>query len=410
MSETARPAANGKGNFFAVDRRTFAGVCGLGMNPAVAYVVLARFSGRDNETTAASVNAIEKHTGISRGRARDALQGLCDHGYVQVLQSGTKPRYQLLPFAEIPGAAPPPMTAEQRQVYDRIKGGDWQLPQTLCKHRNALVKLGWVQKMPGCGFAVREDVELLYTPRSCWLPNNVVDGAAQEDPPLELIRQAQDVMALRLFVDFYYEQLLTEHGGIARNVIWQKWERERIGAQGEHVVWGFHSARSWMSWGSDATDPHRREQLTPVEKQKAEGEAVDFFPRLNNLVRLGLVQWVPYLFEGEGPEAEAIHPYCFNGEHVERELATACRDAASALLREDQQEDAEAKGMRLAPLKAHLLNVQMFSIARLRYRPRTALTSAWWAKLNQTCDGHRMAYEALAARATGMYPVVKTGT
>lgn len=398
VNASGKSPAGGQGNFFAVDRRTFARVCTLGINPAVAYVVLARFSGRNNETTDASVHAIEKYTGISRGRARDALQLLVDHGYVQPLQSGTRPRYQLVPFAEVPGAAPPQMSHDQRQVYDRIKAGDWKVPLALCKHRNALVKMGWVQKLPGCGFEVRADAELLYTSRYCWLPNALVDGANKEPPPLELVRQTQDVMTLRLLVDLYYEQLLTEHGGIARSVIYQQWERVQVGAQGAHVVWGFHGASGFVCWGNEATDPHRREQLTPEEVARGAGPAVDFFPRLNILVRLGLVQWVPHLFESKRAEAEVLHSYGYHAEPVEHALAIACHAAAKALLREDQQLEASDKGLWLAPLKAHLADAQMFSVARLRYRPRTALTSAWWAKLNQTCDGYRLAYEALSSK------------
>ena len=38
--------------FFAVDRRTWARVCGLGLNRAVAYLVLARGTGKSNQETA----------------------------------------------------------------------------------------------------------------------------------------------------------------------------------------------------------------------------------------------------------------------------------------------------------------------------------------------------------------------
>jgi hypothetical protein len=69
------------GDFFAIDRRTWARVCGLGMNPAVAYLVLARFTGKTNRTTAASVHAIETYTSISRGRARVAIDKLIQCGW-----------------------------------------------------------------------------------------------------------------------------------------------------------------------------------------------------------------------------------------------------------------------------------------------------------------------------------------
>src|SRR4051794_36430469 len=63
-----------RGGFFAIDRRAWAEACAAGMNAAVAYLVLARGTSRDNRTTAWSVQAVEKYTSISRGRAQQALE------------------------------------------------------------------------------------------------------------------------------------------------------------------------------------------------------------------------------------------------------------------------------------------------------------------------------------------------
>lgn len=45
--------------FSHIDRRTWAAVCGLGMNPAVAY--LACGTGRDNRTTAWCAQAVAQY-------------------------------------------------------------------------------------------------------------------------------------------------------------------------------------------------------------------------------------------------------------------------------------------------------------------------------------------------------------
>ena len=86
------------GNFFAVDRSAWAAVCGKGMNPATAYLVLACFSGRDNRTTSASVNAVEQYTGIARGRARQAIDALISIGRVRQRRGGTRPQYAIDPY------------------------------------------------------------------------------------------------------------------------------------------------------------------------------------------------------------------------------------------------------------------------------------------------------------------------
>src|SRR5262245_49086417 len=96
------PPTSGRGHFFAIDRRTWELVCALGMGPAVAYLLLARFSARNNRTTLASVQAVEKYTGIARSRARTAIMKLVDADIVQQRRGGTRPKYHLLPYEQIP--------------------------------------------------------------------------------------------------------------------------------------------------------------------------------------------------------------------------------------------------------------------------------------------------------------------
>ena len=100
-------ADNGKGaGFFAVDRRTWARVCGLGLNSAVAYLILARGTGKSNQESAWSVQAIETYTGISRSRARAAISELLNDGAVRKLRDGTRPKYELAPWHVIAGTDP----------------------------------------------------------------------------------------------------------------------------------------------------------------------------------------------------------------------------------------------------------------------------------------------------------------
>src|SRR5262249_25095645 len=82
---SALPSGKGHGNFFAVDRRCFAEAADVGLNAAVAYLVMARFSLRDNRTQRASTKAVETHTSISRQRAKDAIARLEQRGLVSPL-------------------------------------------------------------------------------------------------------------------------------------------------------------------------------------------------------------------------------------------------------------------------------------------------------------------------------------
>jgi hypothetical protein len=61
---------------FSIDRGTFRCAAVGGLNSAIAHIVMARGTGRDNCTTQWSVNAIERRTGISRLNADKAVKDL----------------------------------------------------------------------------------------------------------------------------------------------------------------------------------------------------------------------------------------------------------------------------------------------------------------------------------------------
>jgi hypothetical protein len=108
------------GGFFAVDRRTWAKVCEPGMmNEAVAYIVQARGTGRDNRTTTWSVESIERYTGISRHKAAAAIKNLQTKGFTRLLRGGTKPKYELVP---LPSTDPRPALDYYEQLaFDRVQ-------------------------------------------------------------------------------------------------------------------------------------------------------------------------------------------------------------------------------------------------------------------------------------------------
>ena len=307
------------GNFFAVNQQTWGRVCDLGLNPAVAYLVLARGSDAANRFTNWSINAVETHTGISRGRAKAAVETLIRNRVVRLKKKkGTLPRYELAPWS-----APNKISAA-----DRI-----------------------------------------------WLPNALVTGAADEVTPLERLRQTQDIDTLRLLVESYHGQNLREDGGISRRFVYHNYDRLPVGQRGEYEVWGFRPKENYVCW--EGFTKHHMRQTGP---QKDQGE--DFFRRQIQLTDLGLWEWVPHLFESEDLESEVIHPYGTGGStEIEDRLGAAAHAAGRALLTTGQQDWAENEGLRLVPVLRHIAQVTMVGIARLRYRPHTTLTAAWWADL-----------------------------
>jgi hypothetical protein len=280
-----------------------------------------------------------------------------------------------------------PSKAEKRWAYGS--------PRTIARE---LVRKGWARELGNNHFEpIPYNTEAAEQPDWIWLPNELVTGAVGEVPPVELIRQAQDVMMLRLLVDLYHAQNLRDDGGIGRGIIWQSYERFEAGRQAQFTVWGFRYKTGWVTW----TGPvlcHRRETLTEQEIASGKNAAVDYFRRERRLVDLGLIEWVPTLVEGEDLEGEIIHPYGMTKSvSLEDRLGLAAYNAARSMLTDRQREWASEQNLWLAPVPRHMANVQMIGIARLRYRPKTRKTAAWWADLQTKGEGFLWKYETLVA-------------
>jgi hypothetical protein len=347
----AGSAGSGRGHFFSITQPAWWAACELGLNPAVALLVLARFSGPDNLSTSASVNAIEKYTGIARSRARKAIEALIGDGLARNdSDNANRPRYALLSPAPVP---PPPARRGQSQP-----------------------------KPPS-----QEGVRI-------WLPNSTVTGAAGETPPVERLRQAQDPLLLRLFVDLYSAQNLRDDGGISRQVYWSKYERNHVWNYAEFSFWKFAEPKLWV---------RRNPITTPHYTKEAEGPAQDLFARLALLERLNLLDLVPTLHESDDSDGEPFLSFDWreSGLEPERRVWLASQRAAQAALPEHLYAPLGRSGAVVLGVPKHLGNVSLVGMYRLRYRPRTALTSAWFRKLRARSEEWERAYLDLAARANG---------
>jgi hypothetical protein len=302
-----RPTTVAHDGFFAVGRDTFINATALGINPATAFLVLARGSQRDNSSTSWSAQATSTRVGMRWSTAKAAITRLQSAGLVDLDDDSplTRPRYSL------------------------AKEGDL-----------------------------------------IWLPNALVDGVGNEIAPVTKMRESQDPMLLRLLIELYGEQNLREDGGISPKVIWQAYDRELMADRRSFKVWQFTLRVRQAAWGT-VTSPHR---------QDGEHPGGELWRRFTVLEQLGLIEWVPYLFEG--PDGEPLHALHLGGNDLERELYRACTAAAERRLNDWQLERAESSNSPLVPVSAHMEQVTMIGIVRLRYRPDTRLTAAWWADFN----------------------------
>lgn len=338
--------------FFAIDRRAWARVCALGLNPAVAYLVLACGTGGDNRTTRWSDQAVRKYTDLTRVRTDKAMATLLVSGLVRLEVGGSRPQFYIMPAHEVPGCDDA-RTAEP----------DW-----------------------------------------IWLPNTIVMGAAGETPPVCLLRQAQDPAALRPFVDLYHSHGLAEDGGVHWRCIRQGYTRHKIGERGPFVVWGFEAAtvEAWAT--APFIAPHLTGQYEQVvgaggSKKKQDTGLKIFWGAWGLLDRLGLLELVGHVIEADNDTAEIVHPCAIaNGEVVERDIRIAAQTLAETLLTPAQLERAQDRDLHLLPARKGQPNVQLVGIARLRYRPHTTATAAWHAKAKEWA-AWRERYQELAENA-----------
>jgi hypothetical protein len=367
--------------FFAVEKATWTQVSQIGLNAMTTYLVLACGTASDNRTSTWSVKAVEKYTGISRDRAKVALNALKDAGLIASLRGGARPRYDVLPMFD------PDMTSELgTRTLRKLRDEDVELTAEEAEMAAALTAQGLLTASPSGAAIVKAGAE----PDWIWLPNTIVTGADAETPPVERVRQTRDPMALRLFVDLYHAQNLTEHGGISADVVVRGYDRETIGQQGPYNVYGF-SPRSPEINPHDVTDPHIALHDDP-DLGIPIPDTGPLFDRLNILHDLGLLERVTLLMDGDGPEAEILHPLArTRAGNTEDTIARAAATAAGALLTDPQELRALGLYTRLVPAYRHIQNLQMIDILRLRHRPHTRRTSQWWATMQ---DRARMALDA----------------
>lgn len=314
------------GSFFQVDRRAI-GVCSqAGMNAMIAYLVMACGTGADNRTTSWSVNAIEKYTGIGRPRAKVAVDVLVAKGLLQRKRGGSNPFYYIVPAHQIP-------------------------------------KVKLARNAPAAD------------PEWIWLPKTLVMGAAAEEPPIERLRRLGDTATLRLLIDLYDSQILASDGGIHWRKVRMEFNREKVGEAGRFSFWRFTQRHETVRWTGPFLPFH---QGKLVDGGDAGSTAV--WKSWNDLKSSGLLECVEHLIESDGEEAEIIHP-CPTDQGTEAELALgrAVREHTSALAGPVTTAWID-NGDDIVAVNSGYPNVQMVGVYRLRYRPHTKATAAWFSK------------------------------
>jgi hypothetical protein len=384
-------ARTSSGEFFVVDARTFIAACRLGLNPAIAYLVICRGAG-SRPTSAWSIDAIERHTGISRPKAKSAVAALIQSGLITLKRSGTKPLYGIVAPHEWQASS---FSADDLIVLKLIDEKKRLQRRTHIDTAMDLARRGFLISEYYLRFSRKHDAFFSEEPQSVWLPNAIVDGAADETPPLALLRQMQDVRRLRLFVALYDANNLPNDGGVSRALLYEERALKKISQHGPLTIWGFNSRRLFSTNSSPLFDIFRTGER---DEKGADKGWPEFWSALESLTDCGLVNFVPHVFESERPEAEMMHAYPTEpgaGEPWEHGVADAAHSAACACLEPEYQEWADRDGFFLLPLPSHISNVAVIGIARLKYRPKTRMTAAWFAMSKGRSEAWQRRYESI---------------
>ena len=293
-----------QGNFFAIGAAEFSKACELGLRPAVALLVLACGTQKDNSTTSWSAQAVFNHTGMAWRRSTDAIDELVSANLVSVIKAGKKPRYKLSKPADMDSFI--------------------------------------------------------------WLPREIIEGAGNETPPVRRLRERGDATLLQKFIELYAFHDLTADGGLPRTLVRIDYERKIIGPCGVFVMYGFKK-------GDTTANPIG--PLRSLHGAEDEDRNKGAWVVLNPLWKMGLLEVVTYMAESSDYESEFLYPV--NDDTYEAMTLLSSHLGLGGGEGFSRSLDAHLPDVGL--VIRDLNDPSMVGVFRLRYRPKTAKTTVWYA-------------------------------
>lgn len=380
-TDGGQSAQEGRGHFFGLHFPSFITACQLGMNHAIAYLILARGTQGDNRTSTWSTNSVESYTRISRNKARNCINELIEECIIERV-GGTKHRPVRtlfpLPTPRHVNRYGDVLGSEDEKFMHDLPCREDRLTKRLKASLDRLSQDGWVEFADGV-WSPDQTVKLR-PPRAelTWLPNSLVDGLEGATSPVELVRQTQNVWTLALLVALYNQHELTFSQGVPHDILVEEYTRKNMAEYREFEAFQFTRTQPAVAPNSDIVTlfENSASKRTPTEQ---------FFAAYDVLNRLGLVAFIPHLFDG--PEGEVLFPMAEprDGADVteaEGRLFNAVIRAAFALDRRNRRDavPAQGKGSFKILVQDHMRKAQLRGIARLRHRPRTMVTAEWLAQ------------------------------
>lgn len=316
------------------------------LNFVLTYLVLLAGTGSDHRLTKWSANACERHLGIGKPRAKHAIEELMACGLVKLAPASARftPQYEL-----------PELPLEEEPVF---------------------------------------------------LPVQIVTGLSGETPVLRRVRETGDPLLLRMLIDLYGLVSLDATHGIPLDCLRaggmpdSEVGSRKLASVGVHAVWGV-KAGSWRSGGGDWTTIHYVEG-----KKAAQGSWDKFWERVDLLKQIGAIFYEPWVFDGNGSDAEPMMPLDTSGYYAvanpEREaiLTGAALEVSRALVGDERSyvfDNADADFFIALPL--HHQEPTLRQVARLRVEADTPGRRLAWKRRQELIERWSSMYRQLLTDA-----------
>ena len=332
------------GGFFAIGRDTWESLwlapAGNRLNLILTYLVLLAGTGSDHRLTKWSAKACEQYLGIGKPRAKVAIEELICSDLVKRTDASTRmmPQYEL-----------PALSLEADPIF---------------------------------------------------LPIGIITGLSDETPVLRRVREVGDPLLLRMLIDLYGMVALdAAHGVPIRNLRLGlpdgQASARKISEAGAHAVWALQEGGHRHAEGAWTTH-HYSKSNTGVAAWS------DFWTRLDTLKQIGAIWYEPWLFDGEGLDAEPLLPldpaalYAVADQTDDESRLTRLAFEAAYLLVGDRQHvfDRNAADF-FVPLPGHHQPPALRHVARLRVEPDTPGRRLSWRKRRLLVEQRLRALEQL---------------